>query len=78
MLSRVQCLGISEVRIIDNRYIKRFEGAIIALRGALRGAQKKEVKREGRSTSPDKMFGVVGIQGVVPGVRSQEVRDDSA
>ena len=45
MLSRVQCLGISEVRIKDNRYIKRFEGAIIALRGALIGAQKEEEKR---------------------------------
>jgi hypothetical protein len=50
MLSRVQCSGISEVRIIDNRYIKCFEGAIIDI--ALRGAQKKEKKREGRSTSP--------------------------
>jgi hypothetical protein len=47
---RVQCLGISEVRIIDHRYVKRLEGAIIDI--ALRGAQKKEEKREGRSTSP--------------------------
>ena len=40
MLSGVSCLGISEVRIVDNRYIKRFEGAIIDI-----GSQKKEKKR---------------------------------